>query len=155
MPRPLAPCGTWSAYRRHKRLGEPVDEACRVAARDHSREQREREQPRAAAVRELRAAAREPEKAVTVSQLVAYGNYEDVAVPTFDSDLDAAVWLEWQVTAALMVARPADKAPLAKAVQEARTEVARLRAIAGEGKKVSALDRIAQQRAKRLANAAG
>lgn len=30
----LAPCGTTAAYRRHKRKGEPVDEACRVAARE-------------------------------------------------------------------------------------------------------------------------
>lgn len=30
----LAPCGTAAAYRRHKRKGEPVDEACRVAARE-------------------------------------------------------------------------------------------------------------------------
>lgn len=35
MPRPLAPCGTWSAYLRHKRRKEPVDEACRVAARKY------------------------------------------------------------------------------------------------------------------------
>lgn len=27
----LAPCGTRSAYRRHRRRGEPVDDACRVA----------------------------------------------------------------------------------------------------------------------------
>lgn len=33
MARELAPCGTVTAYKRHKRRGEPVDEACRVAAR--------------------------------------------------------------------------------------------------------------------------
>lgn len=30
-PRPLAPCGTVAAYRRHQRRGEPVDAACRDA----------------------------------------------------------------------------------------------------------------------------
>lgn len=34
MGRPLAPCGSISAYRRHKRLDEPVDEPCAQAARD-------------------------------------------------------------------------------------------------------------------------
>jgi hypothetical protein len=29
--RPLAPCGTYAAFKRHKRRGEPVDEACRLA----------------------------------------------------------------------------------------------------------------------------
>lgn len=29
---PLAPCGTWAAYRRHLRRCEPVDDACRKAA---------------------------------------------------------------------------------------------------------------------------
>ena len=36
MPRPLAPCGTYSAYRRHKRRGEEVDVECRQAARDEA-----------------------------------------------------------------------------------------------------------------------
>lgn len=33
MARELAPCGTVTAYKRHKRRSEPVDEACRQAAR--------------------------------------------------------------------------------------------------------------------------
>lgn len=32
MKRPLAPCGTWAAYRRHLRRYEPVDDTCRKAA---------------------------------------------------------------------------------------------------------------------------
>lgn len=31
--RPPAPCGTPEAYRRHKRLGEPVDDRCKLANR--------------------------------------------------------------------------------------------------------------------------
>lgn len=34
MPRELSPCGTPAAYRRHKRNGEPVDDACAQAGRD-------------------------------------------------------------------------------------------------------------------------
>ena len=30
-PAPSAPCGTVSAYKRHKRHGEPIDDACRHA----------------------------------------------------------------------------------------------------------------------------
>lgn len=33
MARELEPCGTPAAYRRHKRRGEPVDEACAEAGR--------------------------------------------------------------------------------------------------------------------------
>lgn len=31
MPRPLAACGTYTAYKRHVRRGEPVDADCRAA----------------------------------------------------------------------------------------------------------------------------
>jgi hypothetical protein len=31
----LAPCGTPGAYNRHRRRGEPIDEACRQARRDY------------------------------------------------------------------------------------------------------------------------
>jgi len=37
MSRPLAPCGTLAAFRRHKRLGQPVDKACEDAALHESR----------------------------------------------------------------------------------------------------------------------
>lgn len=35
MPRPKAPCGSYTAYKRHLRLKEPVDEACRRAQQEH------------------------------------------------------------------------------------------------------------------------
>lgn len=38
MPRQPAPCGTMSAYRRHKRNGETVDPACHQAMLEKSRE---------------------------------------------------------------------------------------------------------------------
>ena len=41
--RPLAPCGTPGAYRRHYRRGEPVDEECRQAGcRDKTDRNRKR-----------------------------------------------------------------------------------------------------------------
>lgn len=39
MPRTLQPCGTHAAYQRHKRHGEPIDDACREAARTQSAKQ--------------------------------------------------------------------------------------------------------------------
>lgn len=35
---PLAPCGTHSAYKRHKRWGEEIDEACKKAYKERNRE---------------------------------------------------------------------------------------------------------------------
>jgi len=34
----VAPCGTPAAYKRHKRKGEPIDEACRLAYNADQRE---------------------------------------------------------------------------------------------------------------------
>lgn len=38
MPKPAAPCGTYAAFLRHRRNGEPIDDAC-----DRAREQRNAE----------------------------------------------------------------------------------------------------------------
>lgn len=37
-PDRLQPCGTHAAYRRHKRAGEPIDDACQAAYRDYETE---------------------------------------------------------------------------------------------------------------------
>lgn len=53
MARAKAPCGTYSAYKRHLRDGEAVDEACRQASVERSREQsrsRKGDEPEAARV---------------------------------------------------------------------------------------------------------
>lgn len=39
MPRPPAPCGSYTAYKRHLRKGEPVDDACRRASDERVAEQ--------------------------------------------------------------------------------------------------------------------
>lgn len=41
MPRPPAPCGSYSAYKRHLRKGEPVDAACRRASDERVAEQKD------------------------------------------------------------------------------------------------------------------
>jgi hypothetical protein len=33
----LQPCGTWAAYKRHRKLGQTVDPACAQAAREQGR----------------------------------------------------------------------------------------------------------------------
>lgn len=38
-PRAPLPCGTYAAFRRHQRHGEPIDAACREAYLAHQREQ--------------------------------------------------------------------------------------------------------------------
>lgn len=53
MPKPEAPCGTYTAFLRHRRRGEPIDDAC-----DRAREERNAE----------RRAARAPSKVVFTSE---------------------------------------------------------------------------------------
>ena len=45
MPRPLSPCGTFSAYQRHTRKGEPVDEKCDAGAKKYWAERRRATRP--------------------------------------------------------------------------------------------------------------
>lgn len=56
MPRPKAPCGTYAAYRRHLRLNESVDDACRAAQREH-----DGNRSTSAAARQTRAVEKTPE----------------------------------------------------------------------------------------------
>lgn len=149
--RKLAECGTWSAYRRHLRYGEPVDDACREAARAQRRAQRKRDAERKAA----NAQAVEAASGESVKQLVGYGKTVDVEVPTHEDPLVSARWRLKRIRAALLVAGPRDVAPLAKAEQDAITEISRLSQPAEQPEKVSALDQIAAKRAERLAEAAG
>ena len=45
-PRKPAPCGTYAAFRRHERHGEPIDDACRVAYNVHQRQMYRQRSPR-------------------------------------------------------------------------------------------------------------
>jgi hypothetical protein len=61
MPRAKAPCGTYSAYKRHKSAGEPVDDACQQASVQRHREDtaaRQSGEPRAASSRPVIPASR-------------------------------------------------------------------------------------------------
>ena len=51
MGRALQPCGTWAAYKRHKRKGEEPCDACRQAAREQRRGQRDSDREKASAPR--------------------------------------------------------------------------------------------------------
>lgn len=55
--KPLKPCGTYAAARRHQRNGEPVCGLCKEAVAEHNREQRAKR--RAKAVSKVQATASE------------------------------------------------------------------------------------------------
>ena len=154
MAQKLAPCGTWTAYKRHLRNKEEPCGECRQAATEQRREQSAREEGKDALTSELsKGNDADTEK---VSQLVSYGQFEDVDVPVHEDPLEAARWRLRRVRAALLVAGPRDVAPLANAEQQIVAEIARINTAANpEQKKVSALDQLANKRAERLAKATG
>lgn len=148
----MAPCGTYSAYRRHLRRGEPVDEACRQAQKDRDKGRRKKDGQRRFELRRLIAS---PDSGgERLIQMVAVNSPQEVAVGPTMTPLEAARWREKRIRAAMLVATPRDVAPLAKAHEEAMSAIA---ALSGEtaGKKVNALDQLAAQRARRLAKATG
>jgi hypothetical protein len=57
MARELEPCGTPAAYRRHKRKGEPVDEACAEAGRTQKNARKDAERASSGAAVALAAEA--------------------------------------------------------------------------------------------------
>ena len=54
---PLAPCGTYGAFRRHKQRGELIDDDCRTAAREYWQERNVMRAAVAKAAREGRSRA--------------------------------------------------------------------------------------------------
>lgn len=160
MPRPLQPCGTHAAYKRHKRRGERPCDACARAAREFSRRQRERARggvPSSAVVAPIVAAQarrHEGDAVELVEAVVSYGKSAQVEVPTTEDPAASARWALRRVRAAMLTARPADVAALARAESEI---VERLNAAtASEAPApVSALDQIAARRAARMAQTPG
>lgn len=144
MGRRLAECGTWSAYKRHKRRGEEPCEPCKEAARKQSRSQRDR-------LAQIKFQGYEGET-VPISQILAYGQSMVVDIPATEDPLESARWRLHRVRAALQVASPRDVAALAKAEQEVMAEVERLTA-QNQPKKRSALDELASRRASRVSGA--
>ena len=72
-PRELAPCGTVSAYSRHRRRGEEVDQACleanRAYGREKHREYRERKKREAERQRLMEAGVRDQQALDTLEVL--------------------------------------------------------------------------------------
>lgn len=62
MSAPLAPCGTYGAYSRHYKRGEPIDDACRVARNEYVAELRRTNRD---SVQRSRRARRVRERALT------------------------------------------------------------------------------------------
>ena len=157
MPRSLAPCGTHAAYKRHLRAGEKACDACRVAARDYTRRQREKAAYVPAVSREpgpaeVARAAREStdDRTALVSVLVGYGRAAEVEIPLTEDPAASIRWALRRVRAALMVATPRDVAALAKADRDLVADLAELTAARAPAK-VSALDQLAERRAARRA----
>lgn len=130
MARPLAPCGTFTAYKRHKRRGESVDEACAQAARDQKNERKVRARAETAEVVRLSIVdAPEP-------------------VPGID-ELEEARFNLSIVKATMEAGVPTGMAALSKQYADLVSLIKRLEDQAKP--EVSALDQLAKRRAERLA----
>ena len=135
MARQPAPCGTFTAYKRHARKGEPVDDACAQAARDQKNERSQKQRAEgAAAVRNRLEFVPKP------------------AAPTgIDELAEAYATLAW-VTALMDEGITQGAAALAKQRMELVALIKRLES--AKNPEVSALDEIARKRAERLAASA-
>lgn len=133
MARSPAPCGTFTAYKRHKRLGEPVDGACAQAARDQVND-------------------RNASKRDEASQVIRLAIVESEPVPENVNVLEKLRW-NLQILEATMVAGvPGGMAALSKQHTELVSIIDRLEK--EQNPAVSTLDQIAQRRADRIANSA-
>lgn len=129
-----AECGTFTAYKRHKRNGEPVDEACAQAARDQRGERR-------AAEREVAAA-----KAQVAAE----------SVPDMSPRLDVLYELQRQLQAHMLEAPPQSVAGIAAQLRGVAAEVESLTGADQKAKQSSqdggGVDDLARRRAERQAN---
>ena len=126
----LAPCGTFTAYKRHKRNDEPVDEACAQAARDQKNVRVDAKRDELAEVHRL-AIADAPPEPERVDELA-------------EARLNLSI-----VRAAMQAGVPTGLAALSKQYADLVALVKRLEAQSNP--EVSALDQLAQRRADRLA----
>ncbi|OZB87552.1 MAG: hypothetical protein B7X41_12710 [Microbacterium sp. 14-71-5] len=132
MARPLAPCGTPAAYRRHRRRGEPVDDACAAAAREQKNSRVRGKREKVAAV-----------VAIAVTEAPA----DDAPI---DELAEARDTLR-MVTAAMKAGAPG----LASLAKQRMELVAQIRKLEGAARpKESKLDELARRRAERLAASA-
>lgn len=133
MARPLAECGTFTAYKRHKRNGEPVDLACAQAARDQRSE-------------------RVTAQKLEVAEVVKLAIVEAPAAPDGIDELAEARENLRIVKATMQAGVPTGMAALSKQYADLVALVRRLENQSKPG--VSALDQLAQRRQERLAASA-
>jgi hypothetical protein len=128
----LQPCGTYAAYRRHLRNGEPVDASCAQAARDQ---------------KNVRAAAALNESAEIVALAVA-------GAPAVDSVDELEEALEnLRIVRAAMAEAPANSiAGLSKRREELVSRISKLQL--AKVPKVGVLDQLAARRKERRAGSA-
>lgn len=132
MARPLAECGTFSAYKRHKRNGDPVDDACAEAAREQ---------------KNSRVAAKRDEATEVVRLAI-------VEAPPLEPGIDELEEARFNlsiVKATMQAGAPTGMAALSKQYADLVALVKRLESQSNP--EVSKLDQLAQRRAERLAAA--
>lgn len=132
MPRELKPCGTWAAYNRHRRKGEPIDDACAQAARDQKNDRVIEKRETVAKVVQLKLAETPPPSAEPIDPLT----------EAKDS---------LRIVKAAMEAGAPGIAALSKQHMELVAQIARLEAASKP--RESKLDELARRRADRFANA--
>lgn len=129
----LMPCGTYAAYRRHLRNGDPIDDACAQAGRDQKNVRADRALVESADVVQLALTAEPPVE-------------EDL------SELDEALE-NLRIVRAAMKDAPANAiAALSKRREELVSRITKLQQT--NSSEVSKLDQLAQRRAERLAASA-
>lgn len=136
MAREPAACGTFTAYKRHKRNGEPVDEACAQAARDQANDRN------TAAKLALSDAIRS-----NLLSLVPDASEPEPIDELAEARLNLSI-----VKAAMQAGVPTGMAALSKQYADLVSLVARLERLSKPG--VSALDELKHRRAERLAASA-
>lgn len=151
MARPLAPCGTEAAYRRHRRAGESCEECMAAEA---ARKREKRAERRSAADAEITG---QPEFVVVEQKIRAGEEPRLLEVPSGEDPVEAARWRLAKVRASMVSSTPRDMAGLAKREEEIVELLGKLTGSSGAGKpeKRSALDELADRRAKRIAEATG
>lgn len=125
MGKPHAPCGTYSAYRRHLREHEPVDDACRKAQHDRDASRSSAKSEPGAARRQVRIGAEQSRPALSLVPPLAAAEqpgHDDEQVDT-RAELLANLALVRAAMAVVALEDPKRLAPLSKRHSELLTEV--------------------------------
>ena len=151
MGRPPAKCGTFSAYKRHLRNGEAIDEACQEAARVQSQAQTEKKRQQ----RPPRPPAKKPEekpprRRTLIEEILV--SLPDVEPPCGREDVLRRGLAK--VSKAIDVVFEIDPTKLAPLLREQREMARELESLSEGPREVSLADELERARAKRSARAA-